>query len=399
MNDKEFFIGIWQVPPATDSNYKLLSECKINSVFLNGDFAEDANEEKKAVELAEKYGIDVVLEGHNKIEDSAILTSPLTEEKAVVCFNLFDEPLYRHEKGLRELALKVKGMYPNKQTYINLNPSYTPDTEVSSDYPRYMDTFAKLVYDVEGKGGWLSMDFYPLRRTQEFEYLICEDWFKDIETTAKTAKKYSLKSHFFIQSMAFGGSRYYWCDRTPTEADLRFQIYTYLAHGAKGFTHFCYQTPTTDEFYERQSGLFDKGQPTERWFFAQKIHGEVKAFENELLSLDWQSVHRVDSTKDENALFNRENGFGFGEFATIASVESDARLVVGAFKGKDGKEGLVLVNVEETTKNKAVNLKLRFKKPVSFKIYKKGESLVENFDTQMQITLEVGEGIFMIEKK
>lgn len=399
MTEKELFIGIWQVPPATDENYKLLADCGINAVFLNGDYSEDMEEQKKAVAYCEKYGIDVVLEGKNKLDGSYLIDNPCKDSKAVVAFNLFDEPDYKHVEPLRELALKMKKAYPDKKAYINLYPSYVPCDEIMYDYPRYMDTFAKWVYDIEGEGGWLSMDHYPIRRTQEYEGHIYEPWFTDMETTALAGKKYRLKPHFFIQSMAFGGSRYWWNDRTPTEEDLRLQMYAYLAHGAKGFSHFCYQTPTTDEFYERQSGMFDKGAPTERWYYAQKIHGELKAFEKELLACDWEFIKRVDATSDdENALFNRQSGQSLDGCATVKSVETNARCLVGGFKNKDGKEAFMLVNVMDTSHKKTVDVKLTFQKPVTFTIYKNGVKSSQSFDGNAEIALGVGEGIFMIEE-
>ena len=175
--------------------------------------------------------------------------------------------------------------------------------------------------------------------------------------------------------------------------------YAYLAHGAKGLSHFCYQTPTTDEFYERQSGLFDKGAPTERWYYVQKIHGELKAFEEELLALKWEFIKRVDSTvEEENGLFNRQSGQSFENCATLKSVETDARCLVGGFKSKDGKEAFMLVNVMDTSHKKTVGVKVAFKKPVAFKIYKSGEVSSQIFNGSMEITLGVGEGIFMIEE-
>lgn len=399
MNEKELFIGIWQVPPATEENYKQLADCGMTAVFLNGDYSEGIEAQTKAVAFCEKYGLDVVLEGRNKIEDCPILNHPLVDSEAVIAFNIFDEPLHEHEQPLRELAGKVKSLYPHKQIYINLNPSYAPNDAIMNAYPKYVDIFAKYIYDFEGAGGWLSIDYYPLHRTRDYEFFLHEGWFGDMETTAVTAKKYGLKPHFFIQSMAYGGDQNFWNDRTPTEADLRLQIYSYLAHGAKGFTHFCYQTPTTSEFYERQTGLFDKGAPTERWYFAQKIHGEIKAFESDLLGLSWEYCRRVDSTVTEpEGLFNQSNGCAFENFTTIEKVETNARCLVGAFKGEDGKEGFMFVNVEDTSKDKSVAVKLTFKKPTTVKIYKDGKPSVKTFDRISEFTLGVGEGIFMIEE-
>ena len=60
MKEKELFIGIWQVPPATEENYKLLADCGMNAVFLNGDYTADMEDQKKAVFYCEKYGIDCI---------------------------------------------------------------------------------------------------------------------------------------------------------------------------------------------------------------------------------------------------------------------------------------------------------------------------------------------------
>ena len=71
---------------------------------------------------------------------------------------------------------------------------------------------------------------------------------------------------------------------------------------------------------------------------------------------------------------------------------------MGGFKGQDGKEGLMLVNVEDTSKQKSLTAKLHFNNPISFKVYKDGKYCVKAFDTVAEITLGVGEGIFMIEE-
>ena len=46
MKERELFIGIWQVPPATEENYKLLADCGMNAIFLNGDYSENIEDQK-----------------------------------------------------------------------------------------------------------------------------------------------------------------------------------------------------------------------------------------------------------------------------------------------------------------------------------------------------------------
>ena len=57
MNEKELFIGIWQVPPATEENYKQLADCGMTAVFLNGDYSEGIEAQTKAVAFCEKIVI------------------------------------------------------------------------------------------------------------------------------------------------------------------------------------------------------------------------------------------------------------------------------------------------------------------------------------------------------
>ena len=99
----------------------------------------------------------------------------------------------------------------------------------------------------------------------------------------------------------------------------------------------------------------------ETWLL--KLEGYSLAFEEELLGLSWEKCQRVDSNiEDESGLFNRQNGLAFTDFSTITSVGASARCLAGAFKGEDGKEGFIFVNVEDTSKKMQVSVRLSVKK-------------------------------------
>ena len=85
-------------------------------------------------------------------------------------------------------------------------------------------------------------------------------------------------------------------------------------------------------------------------------------------------------------------------FETLESVETDGRCLVGCFKGADGKEGFMFVNVEDTSKQKTLALRLQWKRAANFTVYKNGEIVKESFDGSTALTLGVGEGIFMMEE-
>lgn len=121
-------------------------------------------------------------------------------------------------------------------------------------------------------------------------------------------------------------------------------------------------------------------------------------FEEVLMGLSWETCQRVDSTvESSDGLFNAQNGQAFDGFVTLSKVESNGRCLVGCFKG-EGKEGFMMVNVEDTSKQKCLTVTLTFQRPTVFAVYKNGQCATERFDGIVTLELGVGEGIFMIEE-
>ena len=390
----KFMIGGWQAPPPTVANYRTLIKCGINTIFLNGDYTATESLVRKGVIAAEKTGVSIILEGKNDLTSPVLFKNRYKKFDCIAGVNVYDEPTFAQLKDIENLSPKVKKAYGDKAFYVNLLPSYAPAEVINSNFALYIEEYAKIISRIENNG-WLSFDFYPLEITEEGEYRLIPTWVSDVETMARIAKKYRLRPHFFIQSMAYGGTITKSHNRQPIIEDFRLQIYTYLAYGAKGFTHFCYQSPVSPEFSETQTGLLLNGKKTDRWRVAQKVHKEIFAFLDEYDAMAWQGCVKIRGKNGDALAFNGLNGFGFSDCEFIKSVKSDENILVGVFKGENGKEGYIFVNFADTSKNITARVSLRVKKQLSLTVYKKGVKTVKTVINKASFSLGKGEGVFI----
>ncbi len=389
-----FMIGGWVAPPPTKKNYITLSRCGLNAIFLVGSDNEEYKLARRHLAAAKTAGVLVFIGGGNNLDRVAAAGRRFKNFDNVAGVNVYDEPTAAQKSDILAAAKKLKRANPKRDFYINLLPSYTVPSAIDNNYRQYVEDYAYLISTVE-KNGWLSFDFYPLEVDGSGKRYLNQNWLCDVETIAAAAKKYGLKPHFFIQSMSFGGTISTLHDRKPTIEDIRLQIYVYLAYGARGYTHFCYQSPVSPEFNETQTGLILGGKKTERWKLAQKVNSEVLAFAPILMKLKWQGTVKIFGKKTENPVFSKLDNYGFSSCEFMKSVKSDETLMAGVYKG-EGKEGYVLVNFAETSENITAKMHVTFKKPTLIKIYKKGKEKIKTAKKTATFVLEKGEGIVII---
>merc|ERR1740117_734139 len=121
--------------------------------------------------------------------------------------------------------------HKNKLRYINLLPACPASQMNASDYDTYVREFVEQVQpDV------LSMDAYPNFAIAHNASGINLDGYR---ANVATMRKYSLLAgvpfwNYFEVEAVFGG------EPEPTEAQIRWQMFTSLAYGAKGLLYFCY---------------------------------------------------------------------------------------------------------------------------------------------------------------
>jgi hypothetical protein len=140
-------------------------------------------------------------------------------------------------------------------------------------------------------------------------------------------------SHWnFFNAMPFGPHS------DPTEAQLRWQIYTSLAHGARGVMYFCYHTPPGDEFPKGGAILTRDGQRTRHYDEARRINAVLKNLGPVLMKLTSTGVYRLTPKSDAADVLKG---------TPLKDITGDALsrdLLVGTFAHTDSRRAVLLNN-------------------------------------------------------
>ncbi len=224
-------IGFWVDPPLdkeADAHYAEIAQA--NFTFLIGNFgASTPKDVSRQLELSAKYGLKAIVSMTGAPPDK------LNDGAACWGYFLADEPGPGAFPELRGTVDALRKARPGKLAYINLLPDYAPAWALgTTNYAAHVSRFISEVQpDV------LSVDYYPhFRPGADGRDGYCQN----LEILREQSLLAGIPFWNFFNAMPFG-------DHTdPTEAQLRWQIYTSLAYGAKGVMYFCYWTPAGGEF-------------------------------------------------------------------------------------------------------------------------------------------------------
>lgn len=317
-------IGFWVPPPTNrqaDQYYRDIAEA--NFTLVIGGFGTDAD---RQLELCEKYGLKAVVKAEGPVEDW-----PAGE--ACWGYMMVDEP---NASQFPELGRQMQGIYkahPGRFGYINLFPNYASSGALGTEtYDEHVRLFMEQV-----KPQVLSMDHYPLMRPGG-------DTRDAYTRNLRTMRKYALQEDVpfwnFFYSMPFN-------DRLdPTEAQIRWQIFTSLAHGARGVLYFCYWTPGkgnkgTGEFPKGGAIITAEGLKTRHWDEARRINAELKNMGPTLMS--HTSTRVVEISTDAANTPRRLDGTAV---RSVTHLQGDPawQFVVGSFENGAGERAVLLVN-------------------------------------------------------
>ncbi|WP_255951923.1 hypothetical protein [Streptomyces odontomachi] len=164
-------------------------------------------------------------------------------------FNHYDEPGAGWFATLARTLQAARDVAPGLLPYVNLLPSTDP---------AYYQGFVDVV-----KPSLISFDRYPLlsEGREDAEYFL--NW----SVVRKAALSADLPAWTFIQTLAFNNHR------TPTAAELLWQVNVSLAYGAKGIQYFTYWTPEAARGEGFQPALITvDGARTKRYDAARAIN-------------------------------------------------------------------------------------------------------------------------------
>ncbi len=324
-----FCISFWVDPPADahmDEHYAQIAAANF-TVVMGGFGANTPETDKRQLDLCQKHGLKalVSLQGY---EDGAMYGSSKIDEirqadkfpnhPACWGYTLHDEPNSAIFPFLRFMVDHLRRSRPGKLGFINLFPNYASESQLGErTYEEYVNRFVSEVNpDV------LCMDHYPMMQPNRD---MRDDYCANLAVLRKYALARNIPFWNFFNDMPFD-QRY-----DPTEAQLRWQVNTSLAYGAKGVLYFCYWTPTG--FQKGGAIIALNGRPTHHYEQARRINAKLKHWGPTLMQLVSEAVYRVPRGADPATILNG---------APIELTPGD--YLIGVFKHADGRTAVLLNN-------------------------------------------------------
>ena len=312
-----FAIGFWVDPPADenmDQHYADIAAANF-TIVIGGFGAKTPETVQKQIKLCEKYDLKAL------VDRAGLSPAQLPESPAVWGYRIHDEPYARDFPGLREIVDNIREARPGRLSYINLFPNYASEQMLGTK--TYDEHVRRFVEDVDV--GVLSMDHYPMMKPDS-------DGRSSYCSNLEVMRKYSLRQGIpfwnFFNAMPFGPHY------DPTEAQLRWQIYTSIAYGAKGVLYFCYWTPRGRVFSKGGAIITAKGRKTCHYEQAKRINHGIKNLGPTLMKLTSTGVYRVGPDADPSE--------ALGDTPITSLAKGD--YLVGVFKHADGRRAVLLNN-------------------------------------------------------
>lgn len=316
-------IGFWVDPPIddkADARYREIADA--NFTLVIGGFGGGRPEVvSRQLELCEKYGLKalVAVRGY---EAEQLPVGP-----ACWGYKIRDEPNAADFPALRDAVSAIRSARPGKLGYINLFPNYANQQQLgTATYDEHVRLFCETVDpDV------LSMDHYPrFHPSGDSRAAYCEN----LAVLRKYALQRDIPFWNFFNTMPFGPHT------DPTEAQLRWQVYTSLTYGAKGVLYFCYYTPSGGEFPKGGAIIQRDDRRTRHWYEAKRINQRLRNLGPTLMQLTSSRVLRISEKSDlEECLKDLPISR-----LDRADYDPPFELLVGLFEHADGRRAMMLTN-------------------------------------------------------
>ncbi len=318
-----FVISFWVHPPVDDrieERYREIADAGFN-VVLGGPPA--ARETTPQLDLCKKLGLKAIVPvPQGKMKNLA------PDHPALWGYLWKDEPATAEFEDLARDAAQVRRLRPGKLMFVNLFPNYaSPGQLGASTYEEYVRRFVEEV-----KPDVLCMDHYPRFRPGQKDGR--NAYCKNLAVMRDESLRVGIPFWNFFNTMPYG-------DQTdPTEAQLRWQVYASVAHGAKGVLYFCYYTPGGGEFPKGGAIIARDGRRTRHYDQARRLNAELACLGPTLMKLTSTRVVRIKPRDDATSIL------AGGPIRNLARSPEDPgpNYLVGEFLHADGRRAVFLQN-------------------------------------------------------
>lgn len=238
---------------------------------------------------------------------------------AVYGYYLRDEPSAAVFPGLARWSRAIEAAAPGAAAYINLFPNYASPAQLgTATYQEHLDQFVRTV-----RPRFISYDHYALMDDGSLR----KGYFQNLEAVRSTAMRNSIPFWNIVLSNAH--FRY----AEPTEAGLRFQLFTTLAYGGRGISYFTYFTPAIGNYRLGPIDPFGKKTPT--WEMLRRVNLQLHALGPTYLKLKSTGVfHHPEVPEGCSGLPS----------SRYVSELTGGNLLLGEFEGPQNRPYILVVN-------------------------------------------------------
>lgn len=383
----------------TVERYKEMKEAGLDYVLGIYSQGPDNSNILQALDCAAEAGVQYMVRwdqlanyGSLSAEQLKEMLGTTIEHEACMGILVKDEPNASQFSSFGS-AYEVYRQVTDKYFYVNLFPNYASREQLGTD------TYRQYVNEYCAKSGndMICADHYPFGDNGMLQTL-SDGFLSNLEIIQKYSDAYDLEHWEYIQGMKCDAS-----SKIPDYKDYSMQIYTSMCFGVDVLQYFCYFTPQgLDETYFAMIGT--DGKRTSRYYDAQKINGEIHAFDHVYMNYvdGWKGVLPVIGQENEKG-----SNAGFGlmlwpleEYERIRSVKSSQDSLIGCYKDKDGRDGFTIVNYTVPAHGLKNKIEIQFYDTDAVIYYRHGQyNLAETEGGKFEIELEAGEGIFAIPVK
>ena len=326
--------GWWGVPiaEASEERYREMAEAGF-TLCLPAEA--DAESNRRHLDFAKNSGVRLIIQDSRIESDPESVAADFKNHPALAGYLLQDEPNASRFPKLSEITEKLRQKDPKHFSYVNLLPLYATLSQLGTPtYPDYVTSFLSQV-----KPDFLSYDNYAITGLRPARGLPNENFFPNLALIREESLKAKTPFWAYVHVVSWQPhdkplEGYVYAENRPrTDGELRFQVFSSLAYGARGIQYFTYWTPTNRPDNVYSGGTIDeKGKKSESYFLLKKINSEIHALAPALTKLT--SLEVFHSQPEENSPAQKS------EFIKSAT----GNVVVGTFRDKSGDLWMLVVN-------------------------------------------------------
>ena len=248
------------------------------------------------------------------------IISEYGKHPALGAYFIADEPVPSAFPQLAAVNQHLLARDPKHLPLINLFPNYAPEWALGP-YEQYVEKFVTTV-----KPRLLSFDHYALTTDGKLRSI----YFENLEIIRRQSLKHDVPFGFIFQLTAHGGYR------DPSEEELRWQVNTALAYGAKALLYFTYWSPSDVPLFKSSVAIIDsQGNRSPHYERVKRINAEIKAWSPTLMKLKSTAVYHTGELPRATIALPKD---------AVVQIEGDAPFIIGTFEHHDGSEWLMIMN-------------------------------------------------------